>query len=567
MRLPVPITELAAQIDFDAPALAVAESGIDDIRHDHPCAGGGYPAVYLRHRAEVHIGVSESLLHALADGNTADGNGGLSADDELDLIAAQLQALEYGSAVRDLYLADHLAVRADAEIQGVLTVVDTAECTHFDRGIDHEHIDGLVRQAQTEPLRAGKVDARVGFSLVSALLSVQPKGIAEAVDDLGRIARADNPDIGGRERNLARADHDVARALNKMQVSAGQRAAQLERRNGEIIAVYGRGEVLEARAAAVQLTDGHRRDEHDAGACLDVEPQVVRNQAAVLFAARERQLGFGFEQVKGVQLKAECIALLALEGVDLALDRGELESQHSGSVEAAGGVYAVDLEFIGLFAVHGLFLQAVAQLFERELGAVKKGLEPDVAGKNEVSVRIGGNVLQLGRGIGNIDIDHSLVLRRGDAERKAVLGERNRQAVLRAALRLVELEGRRVQADTVLHDCAVAANDEAAAAAPCGRHGRREQRRAAGKLEGRTVDTLAAAADDGGRSSAVLLFQSLERGIVRDVLDRHAVTAGKRRKALSGKGGIHLVRQGRDGFAIHLSQIAEAPEKRLGVGR
>ena len=119
----------------------------------------------------------------------------------------------------------------------------------------------------------------------------------------------------------------------------------------------------------------------------------------------------------------------------------------------------------------------------------------------------------------------------------------------------------------MLHDCAVAANDEAAAAAPCGRHGRREQRRAAGKLEGRTVDTLAAAADDGGRSSAVLLFQSLERGIVRDVLDRHAVTAGKRRKALSGKGGIHLVRQGRDGFAIHLSQIAEAPEKRLGVGR
>ena len=142
-----------------------------------------------------------------------------------------------------------------------------------------------------------------------------------------------------------------------MEIGARQRAAQLEGRNGKVVAVHRFCQILETRAAAVELSYGNGRDERDAGIGLDIEPQRIRDQTAVLFAARQLQLRLGLEEVEGVQLQFEGVELLALEGVDLAVDRCQLQRHQLRSVKAARGVDAVDLEFM-------LLVQAVAQLFQ-----------------------------------------------------------------------------------------------------------------------------------------------------------------------------------------------------------
>ena len=140
-----------------------------------------------------------------------------------------------------------------------------------------------------------------------------------------------------------------------MKIGAFQRTTQFKRWDSKIIAVYRVGQVAEARAAAVELTNGDGRNKGDAGACLDIEIQRVGQQAAVLFAARQLQLRLGLKEVKDVQLQFTGVTLVAIEGIDLALDLGKLQRQHFFGVKFSRGVDAVDLEFIPLQAVTQLF--------------------------------------------------------------------------------------------------------------------------------------------------------------------------------------------------------------------
>ena len=149
-------------------------------------------------------------------------------------------------------------------------------------------------------------------------------------------------------------------------------------------------------------------------------------------------------------------------------------------------------------------------------------------------------------------------------ERKAVLCKRNLQVIFRAVFRLIELEARRVQAYAAVFDRAVLFDDQLSAALiPCRGDGGREHRRAAGKGEFRSVLALIIAADQRNRFS-VLLFQRLQRGIVRHILHRHAAVYGERGKPLGVDGSIHRIRPGGDILRARLDQIMEAP-KEVGV--
>ena len=149
-------------------------------------------------------------------------------------------------------------------------------------------------------------------------------------------------------------------------------------------------------------------------------------------------------------------------------------------------------------------------------------------------------------------------------ERKAVLCKRDLQVILCAAFRLVELKARRVQAYAAVFDRAVLFDDQLAAALiPCRRDGGREHRRAAGKGKFRAVFALIVAADQRNGFS-VLLFQRLQRSIVRHILHRHAAVYGERGKPLGRNGSIHRIRLGGDILRACLDQIMEAP-KEVGV--
>ena len=200
-----------------------------------------------------------------------------------------------------------------------------------------------------------------------------------------------------------------------MHIGTCQRTPQLDGRDGEVVAVHGFCKFLKTRAAAVKLPDRNGRHKGDARAGLDKEPQLVGNERAVLFAAYQRQRCFRFKQVEGVQLQLKGIAFLTLEGVDLAADAGKLQRHQLCGVKAACGLYAVDLELV----VFGI--QAVAQLFHRELGTIEDGPETDVAAEHKVPRRVGFCVFQLDRGIGNVHKDDGIVLFGFNLERKAVL--------------------------------------------------------------------------------------------------------------------------------------------------
>ena len=115
-----------------------------------------------------------------------------------------------------------------------------------------------------------------------------------------------------------------------------------------------------------------------------------------------------------------------------------------------------------------------------------------------------------------------------------------------------------------MFDRAVLFDDQLSAALiPCRGDGGREHRRAAGKGEFRSVLALIIAADQRNRFS-VLLFQRLQRGIVRHILHRHAAVYGERGKPLGRNGSIHRIRLGGDILRARLDQIMEAP-KEVGV--
>ena len=265
LTAPVPFREFCDQRPLDAPALLVAEVGLEDLRNEHPHAHAEQAILRLSHRAEVGIDIIKRLLHTLADADVSDRDFRLAADDELDPRTAEFCSGK-GEALRDLYSAVYRAVGADAEIQFVLALIHAAESTQFKGGLQSEHVEFFARQIDFQFLRAGKVDALVGRTLIFPLLPVELEGVAEPINDLPTLAYTDDPDVRCREGDLTGADHHVPLALDEVEIGTLQRAPQLDGRNGEVIAVHRFCQILEARAAAVELSDGHRRDEGDAGA-------------------------------------------------------------------------------------------------------------------------------------------------------------------------------------------------------------------------------------------------------------------------------------------------------------
>ena len=223
----------------------------------------------------------------------------------------------------------------------------TAESAQFEGGIQSEHVEFFARQIDRQFLRADEIDALVGCAFIVPLLSGKFEGIAEAVNKLSVLAKSHNAHVACLEGDLAGAEHHVGPALDKLQIGTRHCAPQLDGRNGEIVAVYRGGQILEARAAAGEPAHRHRRDQEDARLTFDKEPQFVGDQRAVI-GPLQRQLRLGLKEVKDVQLQLKGVALLALEGVDLALDLGKLQRQHFFGAEFAHGLYAVDLEFFPL---------------------------------------------------------------------------------------------------------------------------------------------------------------------------------------------------------------------------
>ena len=555
LTAPVPFREFCDQRPLDAPALLVAEVGLEDLRNEHPHAHAEQTILRLSHRAEVGIDIIKRLLHTLADADVSDRDFRLAADDELDPRTAEFCSGK-GEALRDLYSAVYRAVGADAEIQMLPAGFHTrtAESTQFKGGLQSEHVEVFARQIDRQFLRADEIDALVGCAFIVPLLSGKFEGIAEAVNKLSVLAKSHNAHVACLEGDLAGAEHHVGPALDKLQIGTRHCAPQLDGRNGEIVAVYRSGQILEARAAAGEPAHRHRRDQEDARLTFDKEPQFIGDQRAVVDPL-QRQLRLGLKEVKDVQLQLKGVALLALEGIDLALDLGKLQRQHFFGAEFAHGLYAVDLEFISL--------QAVAQLFHRKLCAVEDGLKADQAAEHKVSRRVGSRLFQLHRGVGDVYIDDGGVVFGGNAKCKAVPRERNIQLAIRAGFGLVEFEGRRAQAHAVLLHGSVLVDDEPAAAAPRRRDGGRQQRRPAGELKGGAVCTLVIAVDEGDGVLLVLPLQRRERRIVRHMLHRHAAV-GENGQPLGVDGGIDLVRFTGDGLR-QLRQAAEAPKETQGI--
>ncbi len=345
---PVPFGQLAEPLGFNIPAAAPVEVGLYDIRHKHPQPRVNDPGIHPGHRAEVQIDVAERLLHALADAGILNRELRLSAHNKVNIPTAKLPAADHGNIAWNLHLAFDDGVGTHAEIQMLCTIFRTraAECAQLDGGVQYKYVYLSAWQIQFKGLGACQIDAPVGRSVVSPLLSVELEGIAKTVND-GRIC-ANNAHFAGREGYLAGADDHISLALNEMEIGALQRAPQLEGRDGEIIAVHRVGQIAEARAAAVELPNGHRRNEGDAGACRHIEVQRIGEETAVRFAAHQLQLRLGLKEVKGIQFQLERIFLLTFEGIDLALDLRQLQRQRLGRVKAARGVDAVDRKFVFL---------------------------------------------------------------------------------------------------------------------------------------------------------------------------------------------------------------------------
>ena len=348
LTAPVPFREFCDKRPLDAPALLVAEVGLEDLRNEHPHAHAEQAILRLSHRAEVGIDIIKRLLHTLADADVSDRDFRLAADDELDPRTAEFCSGK-GEALRDLYSAVYRAVGADAEIQMLPAGFHTrtAESTQFKGGLQSEHVEVFARQIDRQFLRADEIDALVGCAFIVPLLSGKFEGIAEAVNKLSVLAKSHNAHVACLEGDLAGAEHHVGPALDKLQIGTRHRAPQLDGRNGEIVAVYRSGQILEARAAAGEPAHRHRRDQEDARLTFDKEPQFIGDQRAVI-GPLQRQLRLGLKKVKDVQLQFKGVAFLTCEGVDLALDLGKLQRQHFFGAEFARGLYAVDLEFIPL---------------------------------------------------------------------------------------------------------------------------------------------------------------------------------------------------------------------------
>ena len=530
---------------------------MEDLRNEHPHAHAEQTILRLSHRAEVGIDIIKRLLHTLADADVSDRDFRLAADDQLDVRAAEFCSGK-GEALRDLYSAVYRAVGADTEIQILLVGFHTrtAESTQSKGGLQSKHVEVFARQIDRQFLRADEIDALVGCAFIVPLLSGEPEGIAEAVNKLSVLAKSHNAHIACLERDLAGAEHHVGPALDKLQIGTRHRAPQLDGRDGEIVALYRSGQILKARAAAGEPAHRHRRDQEDARLTFDKEPQLVGDQRAVI-GPLQRQLRLGLKKVKDVQLQFKGVALLTLEGVDLALDIGKLQRQHFFGAEFARGLYAVDLEFIPL--------QAVAQLFHRKLCTIENGLKADITAEHKVPRRVGSRLFQLYRSVGDVHIDDGGVFGRVNVKCKALFCEGDPQRTIRAVCRLIELEGGRAQAHAALLHGSVLVDNELAAAAPRCRDGGREQRRPAGEGKGFSVFALIIAVDEGDGVS-VPLFQRRKRRVIRHVFHRHAAAAGENGQPLGVDGGIDLVRFAGDVLFQYL-QVAEAPEEVGGISR
>ena len=123
-----------------------------DLRHEYPYPGAGKPSAHRGHRAEINIHIVERLLHALADADTRDREGRLTAHDEVDVCAGNFEPADKRHIIRYLHSAFDDAVGADAEIHGVLVLICAAERAQLDGGIQNDGVDRFVRQVELELL-------------------------------------------------------------------------------------------------------------------------------------------------------------------------------------------------------------------------------------------------------------------------------------------------------------------------------------------------------------------------------------------------------------------------------
>ena len=297
---PVPFGQSAEPFGFNIPAAAPAEVGLHDIRHKHPQPRVDDTGIHPGHRAQVHVNFFESVFHSLVNTDVLDWELRLSAHNEVNVPTAKLPTANHGHIAWDLHLAFDNGVGAHAEIQMLCIIFRTrsAKRAQLDGGIQDKYVYLSAWQIQFKGLGTDEVNALVGRSMIGPLLAVELERIAEAVDD-GRV-RPHDAHIARLEGNFAGADDHISLALDEVEIGALQRTPQLEGRDGEIIAVHRVGQIAEARAAAVELPNGHRRNEGDAGACRHKEVQRIGEQAAVLFATCQFQLRLRFKEVKGI---------------------------------------------------------------------------------------------------------------------------------------------------------------------------------------------------------------------------------------------------------------------------
>ena len=251
-----------------------------------------------------------------------------------------------------------------------------------------------------------------------------------------------------------------------MEIGTLQRTPQLNGRNAKIVAVHCGSQILEACSATVELSHRHRRNQYNTRAGSNIEVQFIRDQYTVI-GSFQCQIRFSFKEIKNIQLQLKGISFLAFKGVDLALNLGKLQRQHGGCVKAACGMYAIQLESIGFFAVHVLFLQSVAQLFQRKFCAVKDSPEPDITTEYKVSRSIGSSLFKLYLSVGNVHINKSIVLFGSDVKHKALLLKRDTQTVACTAFWLVKLEGRCAEMYPALLHSSIAMDNKLSVIWPC----------------------------------------------------------------------------------------------------
>ena len=142
--------------------------------------------------------------------------------------------------------------------------------------------------------------------------------------------------------------------------------------------------------------------------------------------------------------------------------------------------------------------------------------------KDKIPCGIGIRLLQLHRSIGNVHEDDSIVFIRIDPELESLLYKRNLKLSIFTAFRLIELEGRCIEAHALLFHSAIPMDDKASLfSIPCrsdrwGKHGG-----TASEGKGFTVFALIVSVNKCNGTGTVLLFQRLQCSSICHRLHSH----------------------------------------------